>query len=93
MKFDQTQLMIMEIAGYKYPQFEFSPEWLIFSESIADIDERMTFLQNITHYALSELEPDLSGAQLEYFNAHIRPNIDRQHAKMLPHLKRLGYEK
>lgn len=94
MTFTQSELTMMRETGCKFPRFEFMPEWWEFAKHIDDDEQMVTYFRCITHYALSEREPqpgEMSGDTLGYFNNTIRPNLDRQHAMMRPALNRYGY--
>lgn len=92
MKIERNQIEIMRAAGCCYPYFEFAPAWLKYCDTITDCDSKLNFIRCITRYALAEEMPDLSGELLDYFNSTIRPNLDRQHAKIRKQLERYGYE-
>lgn len=94
MTFTQSELTMMRETGCKFPRFDFMPEWWEFAKHIDDDEQMVTYFRCITHYALSECEPqpgEMHGDTLEYFNNTIRPNLDQQHAMMRPALTRYGY--
>lgn len=67
----------------KYEKFRWFAEWLEFEETLPDIDDRAAFNMAIKDYGLSGIvRHDLHGAALEYFNTHVRPELDRQHKRL-----------
>lgn len=66
---------------YKYPEFVWLSEWTKYGEALKTIDEKAILFRSISQYGLEEIEPNLPPELMQYFNAHIRPELDRQHAK------------
>lgn len=94
MMFDKTQLYVMELAGYKYPQFKWLKSWTDFGCALQSMDLQLDFFKEVANYGLCESEPQrIKDEVLEYFNQYIRPELDRQHKEMKPHLIQLGYGK
>lgn len=68
---------------YTYEKFRFLPEWLEYSESINDPKRELAFFDSISKYGCYEIEPtEIGGEDLDYFNAQVRPELDRQHEIM-----------
>lgn len=94
MTFTQSEIALMRETGCKYPRFEFLPEWWEFAKQIKDDEQMVNYFRCITHYALSEREPqpgEMLGNTLKYFNNTIRPNLDQQHTAMRAALQKYGY--
>lgn len=66
----------------RYSNFVWLAEWTKHAESLRTIDEKAIFFRGITKYGLDGLEPEFSPELMQYFNSHIRPELDRQHAKI-----------
>lgn len=67
----------------KYEKFRWFAELMEFEEPLPDIDDRVAFNMAIKDYGLSGVvRHDLHGAALEYFNTHVRPELDRQHERL-----------
>lgn len=65
---------------YTYEMFHFMPEWLEYAESINDPKRELAFFDSISKYGCYEIEPTgIGGGDLNYFNAQVRPELDRQH--------------
>lgn len=65
---------------YTYEMFRFMPEWLEYAESINDLKRELAFFDSISKYGCYEIEPTgIGGGDLDYFNAQVRPELDRQH--------------
>ncbi len=65
---------------YTYEMFHFMPEWLEYAESINNPKTELVFFDAISKYGCYEIEPtEIGGEDLDYFNAQIRPELDRQH--------------
>lgn len=67
----------------KYNKFRWFAKWLKFEDTLPDIDDRVIFSLSIKEYGLNGVvHPELRGAALEYFNTHVRPELDRQHKRL-----------
>lgn len=67
----------------KYDKFRWFAKWLEFEDTLPDIDDRAAFRLAIKDYGLyGVIRHDLQGAALEYFNTHVRPELDRQHKRL-----------
>ena len=68
---------------YTYEMFHFMPEWLEYAENINDPKRELAFFDSISKYGCYEIEPteitEIGGEDLDYFNAQVRPELDRQH--------------
>ena len=59
-------------------------EWVAYCETLHDDMEQLAFHESIAKYGLKGEEPtEIAGAALEYFNQKIRPELDRQHERMM----------
>lgn len=66
----------------KYEKFRWYAEWLEYADKLPDEEER-TFNRSVIRYGLMKEEPaKLTGSTLDYFNTHIRPELDRQHKRL-----------
>ncbi len=66
----------------KYKKFRWFAKWLEYANKLPDEEER-TFNRSVIMYGLRKEEPvKLTGNTLDYFNTHIRPEIDRQHKRL-----------
>lgn len=74
--------MGQKINQGRYDKFRWFKKWMAFEQTLPP-EERWSFSYTIMRYGLdSELNVDLKGEALSYFNEHIKPEIDRQHCRM-----------
>ena len=67
-----------------YEKFRWFVEWLEYCESLHDDAERLAFNDAIAEYSIMSKEPtEITGATLKYFSREIRPELDRQHERMM----------
>ena len=67
-----------------YEKFRWLVEWVAYCETLHDDAEQLAFHESIAKYGLKCEEPAvITGAALEYFNTEIRPELDRQHKRMM----------
>lgn len=66
---------------YTYEKFRWFVEWLEYSEKLPRT-EQYEFYGAVSKYGLYEIEPTLKGAVLLYFNANVRPELDKQHKRL-----------
>ena len=67
-----------------YEKFRLLVEWVAYCETLHDDAEQLAFHESIAKYGLKCEEPaGITGAALEYFNTEIRPELDRQHKRMM----------
>lgn len=67
-----------------YEKFRWLTEWVGYCTTLHDDMEQLAFHESIAKYGLKGEEPtEITGAALEYFNREIRPELDRQHERMM----------
>ncbi len=67
-----------------YEKFRWFAEWVAYCETLHDGTEQLAFHESIAKYGLKGEEPTgITGAALDYFNREIRPELDRQHERMM----------
>lgn len=65
----------------KYPKMRFRKDWLEYIQRDTEANGN-ALMRAICEYGLYEIEPkELTPEQWEYFNAEIRPDLDRQHKR------------
>lgn len=71
------------IKYYTYPKFRFMPEWAKYIRDIKEPERRYAMFDAVTKYGCYDIEDiGIEGADLEYFNKEVRPELDRQHKRM-----------
>ena len=75
------QIKAFQQTQTKYPAFEWRGEWIEFAETITDIDEKVMFYRGLVQYGLNDTEPILNADAMAYFNAEVRPELNRQHQR------------
>ncbi len=71
------------ILQNKYEQFLWLPEWAKYGDTVPPVTPALNFYMAIAEYGLDCIEPKgLRDEDLEYFNTHVRPELDRQHREM-----------
>ncbi len=68
---------------YIYNAFYWLSDWVAYASAINDERRELAFYDAISCYGCFVIEPIfLGGDDLEYFNKHVRPELDRQHEIM-----------